>query len=86
MVTHPWDFVKLMVSLNEGRDTKTIHLLFLIVLCTSMYNCILDRPFAGTLEIEVYLIHMKMKYHNLYDNPVKICVALSRSWSVHKAL
>ena len=53
-----------MVALGEGRDTWTIEFHFLILLCRSVYSCILGGPFAATLDIMAYPVHLKLINHN----------------------
>lgn len=41
IVTRPYRCMKLMVTLDEGRDTRTIDSELLVIPCKSFYNCIL---------------------------------------------
>lgn len=76
----------LMVTLGEVRDTMTVDLKCLVVPNKNVYNCILERPFTTTLGIVASLVHMKMKYHNIHDEPVTICVNLYEALKIDKAL
>lgn len=72
-----WGFVELMITFGRGRHTRTIYLQFLVVPHKSVYNFILWRIFSGTLDIIVSLLHLKMKYDNVHDKPMTICVDLT---------
>lgn len=61
-----------MVVLGDGRDTRTIGLKFQVIPYRSVYNCILRRPFAEILDAIASPIHLKLKYHNMYDDPVTL--------------
>lgn len=51
-------------------DTRMVNLQILVVFCKSIYHCIIGRSFAETLDVVASPIHLKMKYHNIYDEPV----------------
>lgn len=36
-----------------------------------------------TLNVVASLVHLKMKYHNVHDEPVTICDDLSRAQKIH---
>ena len=41
--TKPWGYVELLVTFREGKGMKTIKIPFLVIDCTSLYNCIIGR-------------------------------------------
>jgi hypothetical protein len=41
--TQPWGYVELLVALGEKVAKKTIKILFLVINCPSLYNCIIGR-------------------------------------------
>lgn len=43
-----------------------------VVPCKNVYNCILLMPFAATLDVVASSVHIKFKYHNLQEEPIKI--------------
>lgn len=75
-------YMKLIVTLRKGKDTTMVDIQFLIVPCKSVYNCILGRPFAATLDILVSPVHLKSKYHNVSGEAV--CTDLSGSHRIYK--
>lgn len=85
MTTRPWGYKCLMVTLEEGRDTRTTILKFLVISCKSVYKCILIRPFTMKLNIVASLVHLKTKYHNFYAGFVTICVDIYGARRIHKA-
>lgn len=54
-----------------------IDLYFMVVSSKSVYNFILGKPFAATLDIMASPVHLKMKNHNLHDEHATICFDLS---------
>lgn len=67
-----------MITLEEGRDTMKVNLQVLVVPYKSIYNYILDIPFSSTLDAMASPFHLKLKYHNDHDEPMKICSDISR--------
>lgn len=57
-----------------------------MVSCKSVYNCILDRPFAAALDIVASPVHLKLKFHNLHGEPVIINVNLEGEKLIYHAL
>ena len=41
--TKSWGYVERLVTFGEGNGTKTIKITFLVIDCTSLYNCIIGR-------------------------------------------
>lgn len=66
-----------MVPLGEGRDTKKIYSKILVVPCKSIYNYILGKSFASTLDTVTFLVRLKLEYHNVHDDLVTISVMFS---------
>lgn len=75
-VIRPWGYEELMVNLEEGRDTMNIDSQLLDVPYRSVYNCLLERPFAETLDTITSLVHLKLKNYNLYDGSVTVKINL----------
>lgn len=50
----------------------------------SVYNCILGRPFATTLDTVASSVHPKLKYHNVHDKSVMISAGLSGVKRIYK--
>lgn len=61
----------------------TIDMKFLVVPCKSVYNRILERPFAAILDVVASHVYFKIKYHNVHNEPMNICVDLSIAWRIH---
>lgn len=85
-LTYPYGYIYIMVTLVERRKTRTINLYLLVFSGKSLYNCIMGRAFATTLDTVVSLVHIKMKYHNIHDKHLKIYSNLYESWWIHKFL
>lgn len=75
-----------MVTLGEGRNTRTVDSQFMVVSCRSTYKCIVGIPLATTLDMVVSLVYLIMKYHNVYDESIVINVVLSMEKRIYKAL
>lgn len=78
-VTRPWGFVELMATSGEGRDIMAIDLHFLAVLCKSVTLC---NNFIHC----VFPLQLKIKYHNIHQEPIMICADLLGSHHMHKSL
>lgn len=50
-VTRPWGFIDIMVTFCEGREAKTMDVLFLVVPCKRFYNRVFGRKFRKILGI-----------------------------------
>lgn len=72
IMTHYWGLVELMVTFGKWKHVWTIDLRLFVVPFKIVYNCILGIPFSTNLDIMACLIHLKMKYHNLNDEPMTI--------------
>lgn len=66
--THPWGYVELMISIGEEKYAWLGNSQLLVVSCINVYNCIMGRPFATTLDVLASSVHFKLKYHNLQGN------------------
>lgn len=53
-----------------------VNLKFLVVSFISLFNCILGRSITITLDVVDSPIHLKLKYHNVNDEPVTMCAKL----------
>lgn len=73
-----------MVTLGEIRDTRTFDLQFLWISSRSIYDRILGRPFTEMLNVVASLVHLKLKYHNVYDESTMICVNPYKAQRIHK--
>lgn len=54
------------------ENVRTVNLHFLVVLDKSVYNYILGRPFVATLDVVTSLLHLKLKFHNLHNEPITV--------------
>lgn len=79
-------YIELMVSLEERRDTKIVKLQFLVVPYRSACYYIMGSIFPTTLDAISSSIHLMLKYHNVYDEPVMVCLDISGVRRIHKAL
>ena len=61
--TKPWGYVKLLVTFGEGDRAKTIKIPFLVIDCSSLYNCIIGRTGLAQLGATCSTAHLKLKYH-----------------------
>ncbi|GAU39181.1 hypothetical protein TSUD_372810 [Trifolium subterraneum] len=61
--TKPWGYVDLIVTFGENKAMKSIKVKFLVVDCSSLYNCIIGRPTLAELFAMSSTIHLKMKYY-----------------------
>lgn len=55
-------------------------------MCKSIYNCIFDKPFTLTLDVVALLVHLKLKFHNLHDEPLTINADLGWAKSIYQEL
>lgn len=58
----------------------------MVVPCWSVYNYILGLPFAATLDVMASPDQLKMKYHNIHDEPVTINTDLIWAKRIYQAL
>ena len=61
--TQPWGYVELLVTFGEKQATKTIKIPFLVIVCPSLYNCIIGRTRLAKLGAACSTAHLKLKYH-----------------------
>lgn len=76
MMTYPWGYVELRISIWEVRDIRSSGSQFLVVPCKTVYNCIIGKPFTSTLDTVASLIHLKLKFYNLHSESLIINVGL----------
>lgn len=74
--TCPWGYIELMIYAGDGRDIRIVSIRFLVILCRSVYNCILGQPFAAILIVVALSVYLKMKFHNLHGESDTISVNL----------
>lgn len=70
--------------LGIRERNQTIDLQFLVVSYKGVYNCILGGTFSITLDTEASPFHIKLKYHNIHDDPVTIYTTLSEVKRIQK--
>lgn len=58
----------------------------MVVSCESVYHCILGTTLFVALETATSTIHLKIKYHNTYDEPIMVHVDLARASIIHEML
>lgn len=61
-----------------------VNVQLLLVLCKSAYNYILERTFFTSLDIVIFILHLKMKYHNIYDEHIIVHVDLAIARPIHE--
>ncbi|GAU28915.1 hypothetical protein TSUD_59270, partial [Trifolium subterraneum] len=61
--TKPWGYVDLIVTFGENKAMKSVKVKFLVVDCSSLYNCIIGRPTLAELFAVSSTIHLKLKYY-----------------------
>lgn len=78
IVTFPYGYFKLMVIMEDGKDTRMFESYFLMVPYKSVYNCILGIPLTAALDAIAFLIHLKLQYLNVHNELVIIRDKLSK--------
>lgn len=63
-ITCPYGYVEFKFSFGEGDNKCSVESLFMVILCKSIYNCILGRPTIASLYVVTSTVHLKMRYHN----------------------
>lgn len=86
IMTNPWGYVELMVTLGKGQNTRIIDAHFLVVLYRRVYNCIMCRTFATTLDAVASSIHLKMKCYEVHKKTVTISVGLTKAKRISQTL
>jgi len=66
IVTHSYGYVEFKFSFSEGDNKCSVEFLFMVVLCNSIYNCILRIPRITSMYVVTSIVNLKMSYH--YDN------------------
>lgn len=64
-LTDLYGYMKLMVTLGEGKDTRMVDSQLLVVSFKSVYSCIMHRLFTTTLDVVASPVYHKLKYHNV---------------------
>ena len=59
----PWVYVELIVTFKRGVKARAIKTQFLIVDCSSLYQCIFRRSTLTELIAVPSTVHFKMKYY-----------------------
>jgi len=49
--TKPWGYVDLLVTFGEGEGKKTIKISFMVIDCSSLYNCIIGMTGMAQLRV-----------------------------------
>lgn len=62
-VTKPWGFMELIVSFGEAEMARAIKVQFLVVHCSSIYQCIFGWLTLADLLVVPSIVHLKMKYY-----------------------
>lgn len=75
-----------MVSLGEGKNGRCANIYFLVVLCGSVFNDILERSFLAALDVVASMVYLKVKYYSSDDSPIIIAVDLSYTHHIQKAI
>lgn len=75
-----------MIYLGEGRYMSIVDVHFLVPTYESVYNYILGTPFFVAINIFASTIHLKNKYHNIYDKSIIVHIYLARSLKIHEIL
>lgn len=65
-----------MLFVGEERDLRSIYTQFLVIPCKSIYNFIMGRTFTVVLDFVASLVHLKLKYYNLHEEPTDLHVNL----------
>jgi hypothetical protein len=62
--TKPWGYVDLIVTFGAEEAARSVKIQFLVVDCSSLYECILDREAIANLLAVPSTVHLKMKYYS----------------------
>ncbi|XP_058787909.1 uncharacterized protein LOC131662207 [Vicia villosa] len=62
-VTKPWGFFELIVSVGSAKSARAVKVQFLVIVCPSIYQCILGRPTLAELIVVPLTVHLKLKYY-----------------------
>lgn len=60
--TRPWGFVEVIITLGEGEASRNVKAHFLVVVCKSLYNCIISRPTLAELTAIPSTVYLKMTF------------------------
>jgi hypothetical protein len=62
--TKPWGYVDLIVTFGAEEAARSVKIQFLVVDCSSLYECILGREAIANLLAVPSTVHLKMKYYS----------------------
>lgn len=79
-------YVELMVYVEEDRDLRSIKTQFMVILARAFYSCILGRAFFAVLDDVPSPVHLKLKYHNLHEEPAVLCTNLEAAKKIQHVL
>lgn len=74
------DKVISLFKIRKGVRMMNMH--FSMVLCKNLYNFTLGKPFFAVIDLVALIVHLKIKYHNIYDEPITFQANLSRAHSM----
>lgn len=80
-----WGYVDLMIFVEDSKDIWFVDSKFHVVAYRSVYNFILWRPFATTLNVVASSVYLKLKQHNLQRESVAINVDLEGANIIYQA-
>lgn len=83
--THPRGYMEPVISVGKEKEIREVNSQFLVVPCMSVYNCILGRPIASTLDIVASLVHLKLEYHNLQGESTAISADVEEGKIIYKS-
>lgn len=78
--------IELTILLGGGKDGRNANVYFVIVLCGSVFNNILRKPFLTTLNIMAFPVHLKMKYHIGDGRPITVTTDLHDTTHIHNTI
>jgi len=85
-VSHSYGYVEFKFSFGEGDNNCSVDFLFMVVLCNSIFNCILRIPMITSLFVVTSIVNLKMRYHNDNDEVVTIPGEQGEEKICHKVL
>ncbi|GAU41894.1 hypothetical protein TSUD_170050 [Trifolium subterraneum] len=83
--TKPWGYVDLIVTFGENKAMKSVKVKFLVVDCSSLYNCIIGRPTLAELFAVSSTIHLKLKYYTKDGQVATINGDIEAAWRCFEA-
>jgi len=85
-ITHSYGYVEFKFSFGEGDNKCSVDFLLMVVLCNSIYNCILRIPTIISLYVVTSIINLKMSYHNDNGEVITISGEQGEDKICHKVL